>query len=311
MPTVPYTAAKVREYRQASRPASKQTSKREPSDFLGPVDLPRSEEQILITEPARPAPKRLPNANGVSHGRQGEEKSTTTKGGEGKQQTPPKGKGNQAAPPNRKKWGTQEGRQTKQHHPNEAKDGSTTQKEREKAAPPKGGGDQAAPPNRKEGKNNTTQRRNRPSSTTAFPSYFEGYCFLLPLGGAPFPSLPSGWGCLASSSFWSCCLPPLLGAGSQKKKQHQPEAQGKAAPPTGNEGRQHKAKRREKTQHHPKEEETKQHHPTKEMRRAAPPKGGEGRQYHTKRDGKNNTTQRMKKKSSTTVLEPGSRDTGG
>ena len=56
--------------------------------------------------------------------------------------------------------------------------------------------------------------------------------FLLPFSGAAFPPLPCRWSCLASSSFWSCCLPlpPVCGAGSQKIKHR----------PTGRRGRNHR-----------------------------------------------------------------------
>ena len=66
---------------------------------------------------------------------------------------------------------------------------------------------------------------------------------LLPFSAAAFPLLPCGWGCLASTSFWSCCfpLPPLDGAGSQKIKN------------TGLKGGV------EKKHYHPKDEEAKQH----------------------------------------------------
>ena len=77
-------------------------------------------------------------------------------------------------------------------------------------------------------------------------------------GMAALPTLPLGWGCLASSFFWSCCLPPLGGDTSAKK----------SAPAVGEEGREHHYIRERGKQHHPKKEE-KQHHP-KTGRKAAP-----------------------------------------
>ena len=38
-------------------------------------------------------------------------------------------------------------------------------------------------------------------------SSVEWWSLLLTFSGAAFPLLPCRWGCLASSSFWSCCLP--------------------------------------------------------------------------------------------------------
>ena len=49
-------------------------------------------------------------------------------------------------------------------------------------------------------------------------SSVEWWSLLLPFSGAAFPPLPRGWGCLASSSFWSCCLPlPPLGGLAPRK----------------------------------------------------------------------------------------------